>query len=353
MLVSTDDARYGADHVLEDFTQDLDVGYSFGPPYGNRLVTWDDLDELDVGQRELRQVAVDNLYRLLPRLRIDGQPPAPMLSFGGLESSVLLAAEVWEDLQRSVPGELVVGVPARDVVIVTGTESRPGMEKVRRAVDRIFFAGDQNLLSPDLLVWRQGAWSAYRRTTPEPEPPQDRWAGPGRDPEQWNEPEEPPRSRYDDPEVDPEPEQERWATGGRTPGPRPSGPPMAGPRASGSRTSGSRASGPPMAGPRTARERDPEPEPERERWTGPATPREPEPERERWTGPATAREPGGARWARPEVVPPEPEPEPEPERSPYRLPRQRSGDGGTTDWPERTPARRSKRRRPRPNGSAR
>jgi hypothetical protein len=141
LLVSTNDPRYGADHVLEDFTQDLDVGYSFGPPYGNRLVTWEDLDELEVGQRELRQVAVDNLYRLLPRLRIDGQPPAPMLSFGGLESSVLLAAEVWEDLQRSVPGELVVGVPARDVVIVTGTESRPGMAKVRRAVDRIFFAG--------------------------------------------------------------------------------------------------------------------------------------------------------------------------------------------------------------------
>jgi hypothetical protein len=276
LLVSTDDARYGADHVLEDFTQDLDVGYSFGPPYGNRLVTWDDLDELEVSQSELRQVAVDNLYRLLPRLRIDGQPPAPMLSFGGLESSVLLAAEVWEDLQRSVPGELVVGVPARDVVIVTGTESRPGMEKVRRAVDRIFFAGDQNLLSPDLLVWRQGAWTAFRRSTPEPEPPQDRWAGPGREPEQWDEP-EPERSRYEGPEVEPEPE----------------------------------------------------------------------PEQERWADPGTAREPGAARWARPGEEPPEPE------RSPYRLPRQRSGDGGTTDWPERTPARRSKRRRPRPNGSGR
>ncbi|MBF9134519.1 DUF1444 family protein, partial [Plantactinospora sp. S1510] len=255
LLVSTDDARYGADHVLEDFTQDLDVGYSFGPPYGNRLVTWDDLDELEVSQRDLRQVAVDNLYRLLPRLRIDGQPPAPMLSFGGLESSVLLAAEVWEDLQRSVPGELVVGVPARDVVIVTGTDSRPGMEKVRRAVDRIFFAGDQNLLSPDLLVWRQGAWSAFRRATPESEPPQDRWAGPGREPEQWDEPE---RSRFDGPEVESEPERDRWAAGPRVTGPRTPGPPTAGPRAA----------------------RRPEPE----------LAREPEPERERWAGPGAGRE---------------------------------------------------------------
>lgn len=270
LLVSTEDPRYGAEHLLEDFTQDLDVGYSFGPPYGNRLVTWDDLDELELSQRELRQVAVDNLYRLLPRLRIDGQPPAPMLSFGGLESTVLLAAEVWEDLERSVPGELVVGVPARDVVIFTGTESRPGMAKVRRAVDRIFFAGDQNLLSPDLLVWQEGAWSTFEPAGPVPEPPPERWGGPGQQPDQWAEPES-------------EPDRERWDS--------------------------------------------PDPDRDRARWQGQGGPvREPEPDR----------------WRRPE-----------PEPGAYRVPRQRSGDAGPTDWPERPPARRSKRRKPRPNGSTR
>lgn len=190
LLVPVDDTRYGADHLLEEFTEDLDVGYSFGPPYGQRLVTRDDLDRLGLDRRELRRRTVDNLYRLLSRLRIDGQPPAPMLSFGGLESSVLLAADVWDDLHRSVPGELVVGVPARDVVIFTGTGSPPGMAKVRRAVDRIFFAGDQHLLSRNLLVWRHGAWS----TLP-PEPELELAAGP---------------ERLPDPGEPPEPTVDRW-----------------------------------------------------------------------------------------------------------------------------------------------
>jgi len=112
----------------------------------------------------LRRVALDNLHRLLPRLRVDGQPPAPMLFFGGLESSVLLADEVWADLRRSVPGDLVVGVPARDVVIFTGTGSRPGLARVRRAVDRVFFAGGRNLLSRELLIWQDG-WATYRPGT--------------------------------------------------------------------------------------------------------------------------------------------------------------------------------------------
>ncbi|ROT32453.1 hypothetical protein EF879_13035 [Micromonospora sp. HM5-17] len=217
LLVSVDDTRYGAEHLLEGFTPDLAVAYSFGPPYGSRFVTWDDLDRLHLGRRTLRRVALDNLHRLLPKLRIDGQPPAPMLSFGGLESSVLLVDEVWVDLSRSVPGELVVGVPARDVVIFTGTGSRPGLAKVRRAVDRIFFAGGQHLLSQELLVWQDG-WSAYQPgerldalADPGPAgrtPPGDRaWgrrtvgaaAEPGREPYRWSsggEPHPPTPARY-------------------------------------------------------------------------------------------------------------------------------------------------------------
>ena len=58
-------------------------------------------------------------------------------------------------------GDLVVGVPARDVVIVTGSQSPSGLEKARRAVERVFFAGDQHLLSRELLVRRHGIWQVF------------------------------------------------------------------------------------------------------------------------------------------------------------------------------------------------
>lgn len=84
-----------------------------------------------------------------------------MLNFEGIASSLLLAEGLWASLERSVPGELVVGVPARDVVIVTGSNSPPGLAKVRRAVDRVFFAGDRYLLSRKMLVRRRGIWEPY------------------------------------------------------------------------------------------------------------------------------------------------------------------------------------------------
>jgi uncharacterized protein YtpQ (UPF0354 family) len=125
-----------------------------------------DLDRFGLSHRALRRHATENLEHMLDRVRIHGQPPALMLSFDGLESSVLLADAFWDSLIRNVPGELVIGVPARDVVIVTGSESRPGLEKARRAVDRVFFAGDQHLLTRHLLVRRPGGWDVFRPQAP-------------------------------------------------------------------------------------------------------------------------------------------------------------------------------------------
>ncbi|MEV4131525.1 hypothetical protein AB0J72_05105 [Dactylosporangium sp. NPDC049742] len=84
-----------------------------------------------------------------------------MLQFDGVASTLLLAEPFWAGLERAVPGELVVGVPARDAVIVTGSQSPPGLAKVRRAIDRIFFAGDPHLLSRKLLVRRRGVWEVF------------------------------------------------------------------------------------------------------------------------------------------------------------------------------------------------
>lgn len=162
LLVPVDDDRYLDELPLDEFLGNLAVGYTVGPPFGERVVTWADLDRFALSHRALRREAVTTLHESLARVRLHGRPPAFMLSFDGLESSVLLAGEFWDSIADSVPGELVVGVPARDVVIVTGSQSRGGLEKARRAVDRVFFAGDQHLLTRHLLVRYQGAWDVFR-----------------------------------------------------------------------------------------------------------------------------------------------------------------------------------------------
>src|SRR4029079_3288968 len=148
--------------VLDEFLGGLGAGYSECLLFGQRLVTWADLQRLELPRRMLRRQAAHNLDARLGSAQVHGQPPALMLTFEWIASTLLLAEGLWASLERSVPGELVVGVPARDVVIVTGSHSPPGVAKVRRAVDRVFFAGDRHLLSRKMLVRRRGVWALFR-----------------------------------------------------------------------------------------------------------------------------------------------------------------------------------------------
>jgi uncharacterized protein YtpQ (UPF0354 family) len=161
VLVSPDDRAYDDQHVLDEYFDGLMVGYTVGPAFGERLVTWRDLDRFEVSRRELRRRAAGYLDLLVDRVDIHGQPPALMLSFAGMESSVVLADGFWDSLAGAVPGDVVIGVPARDVVIVTGSRSPAGLAKARRAVDRVFYAGGQHLLLRDLLIRRDREWDIY------------------------------------------------------------------------------------------------------------------------------------------------------------------------------------------------
>lgn len=144
--------------VQEDWYADLVVGYTVGPPYGDQFVTAADLDALDMRPRSLRRHAADNLETVLERVEVHGLPPVFTLSFEGIEAALLTSDEVWESLAGQVEGDIVVGAPSRDVMFVTGSDSEAGMSKVHRACERIFFAGQENLLSRRLLVRRGPGW---------------------------------------------------------------------------------------------------------------------------------------------------------------------------------------------------
>ena len=158
LLVSLRQAAFPRGTILDDYLDDVAVGYSIGPPYGERLVTWNDLERLGLSAKGLRQSAAENLDQMLDHVQVHGRPPVLMLSVGVVGSSLLLAEDFWERAAHSVPGDLVVGAPARDVIMMTGSASRQGLERIRRAVDRIFFAGGRGLLMRDLLVRRRGQW---------------------------------------------------------------------------------------------------------------------------------------------------------------------------------------------------
>jgi hypothetical protein len=165
----------------------------------DQAIGWADLTRLGLTERTLRSRALHNLDAMLGGVSLHGSFPALMVSFGGIESSLLLADAFWERID--LPGDPVVAVPARDVLLITGSESVAGLAKARRCVERVHFAGTHHLLVRDLLERRGDRWVQYDEAPPEVD--DGTWeADRDRQDEYWSPPEDrtivprPGRSRY-------------------------------------------------------------------------------------------------------------------------------------------------------------
>ena len=113
----------------------------------------------DVGDRaRLRDAALTNLSRLLPKIEIrPGSDGVLLISAGGeFDASLLLADNL---CQVKVDGEIVVAVPAKDVLIATGSHNAPGLVRLRAAAAK--FASGPNGLTTALFVYRDGKFVRF------------------------------------------------------------------------------------------------------------------------------------------------------------------------------------------------
>ena len=85
-----------------------------------------------------------------------------MVTAGGTyEASLLLLDEIWIPNAIAVQGDVVVGIPARDLLLVTGSQTPGGVDKLRQVVNAT--AQDANYkLTNTLFVRRNGRFEVLR-----------------------------------------------------------------------------------------------------------------------------------------------------------------------------------------------
>lgn len=109
--------------IYQNYIGDMIVTYAWELPDSYRFINNEDLSELGLEIDELHNVAVDNLYRVLPELSVqDMAIYRAILAGNDLEASTLLMSSMWDQLEDGVDGNLIAVVPARDVVYFRGKD---------------------------------------------------------------------------------------------------------------------------------------------------------------------------------------------------------------------------------------
>ena len=116
----------------------------------------------DVGDRtRLREASLTNLSRVLPKIEIrPGADGVLLITAGGeFDASLILADNLWTGGQIKVDGDIVVAVPAKDVLIATGSHNAAGLARLRAAAAK--FASGPNGLTSALFVYRDGKFVRF------------------------------------------------------------------------------------------------------------------------------------------------------------------------------------------------
>lgn len=147
--------------VYEPLNEDLFVVYVFDTPTSVRFMTQSDLVELGVEQSSLREAALTNLQNVLQHVQLEGDPASlsMLVADGMYEASMLLFDGIWSKQQFPVKGDIVVFVPARDVVLITGSEDMVSLATIQEILfDKQGFA---HPISNIGFTMKQGKWERF------------------------------------------------------------------------------------------------------------------------------------------------------------------------------------------------
>lgn len=144
--------------LTEPFNDELTIVYAEDRSASIRFLMMHD----EVGDRsKLRQLALANLHRLLPKIEMrEGASGIFLIEAGGeYEASLLLADSIWSGGQIKVDGEIVAAAPAKDALLVTGSHNRAGIVRLRALAAEI--AAGAYGLTAALFVYRDGKFVRF------------------------------------------------------------------------------------------------------------------------------------------------------------------------------------------------
>lgn len=145
----------------EQLNEDLYVMYVADSEHSVRYLSEADLVEAKVDRANLRKQSMENLRRLYPEVQMMGANGIFMVRLDGTyESSLLLSENLWGRPELAVRGEIIAAVPTRDLLLITGTLEREGLEMVRKVVAEASSTGSYRV-SSKLFIRRDGNFEAW------------------------------------------------------------------------------------------------------------------------------------------------------------------------------------------------
>ncbi len=145
------------EHLAADFW----IVYAADGDGSSTAITDEDIERMGIPRESVRDLAIENLRRILPPIEMHEFYSCLLLCAGAnYVPSLLLLDVVWEHMASQVKGDIVVAAPISDSVFVAGTESPEGVAHIRERALVLEAEGD-HVVTSTLLRRIPGGWKAF------------------------------------------------------------------------------------------------------------------------------------------------------------------------------------------------
>lgn len=148
--------------ISESLGADLFCIYAIDLPTGIQLLGDSKLSSMGIARENLKDLSMNNLDRVLQgKVQIENREGIYVIAADGTyESSFICRPKFWDDQSKQLKAEIVMAVPARDVVMFTRKSDRANLKRMQATTSKIFQEG-QHSISESLYLWKDGHWQKW------------------------------------------------------------------------------------------------------------------------------------------------------------------------------------------------
>jgi uncharacterized protein YtpQ (UPF0354 family) len=148
--------------VFEKYNDELLVVYAEDDEKSVRYFTQNEFNKLHISRDSLVVIALDNLNRILTKAERTGNDGRYMVTAGGTyESSMLLLNSFWSNKNFPVKGDIVIAIPNRDVLLITGSKDKSNLDWIRARAQESYDSGSYQVSSA-LFRWNGKKFSKFK-----------------------------------------------------------------------------------------------------------------------------------------------------------------------------------------------
>lgn len=137
-----------SDLVWETYNEELIIIYAEDKEKSISYFNQEDFEKSGIERRKLKDIAIENLSEIIPKIEKSGDEGNYMLIAGGtFEASMILMKDIWNSDNFKVDGEIVIAIPNRDLVFITGSNNSIQIERLEKIVEESYENGNHSITS--------------------------------------------------------------------------------------------------------------------------------------------------------------------------------------------------------------